>query len=179
MLKRFIPDEVEVVTSSFLLIEVLMNKEAYLRPVQPFKEGRLQCFRKAEAMVNRQQAALGLVQAGQGAQLGAAPSRTLHQDVACMPVCVEQADVQDSNAMDILQAEHGGANLACVTIMSHKLLQGSQLAWGGPAALYAGSSGLNQLGDGGGQGRVQRGSRLSFDVVGRSFRELGAGWFVE
>ena len=136
-------------------MKILLNKEAYLRPVQPFEEGRLQCFRKAEAMVDGQQAALGLVQAGQGTQLGAAPAGALHQDVACMPVCVEQADVQDGNAMDILQTEHGGPYLACVTVMSHKLLQGSQLAWGRPAALHAGSPGLDQLGNGGGQGRIQ------------------------
>lgn len=102
----------------------------YLGPVQPFKEGRLQGFRKAEAMVNRQQAALGLVQAGQGTQLGGAPSGALHQNVAGMPVSVEQANIQNGNTMHILQAEHGGPNLARVTVVGHKLLQGSQLGGG-------------------------------------------------
>ena len=97
-------------------------------------------------MVNGQQAALGLVQAGQGTQLGAGPTGALHQYVACMPVSVEQADIQNSNAVNVLQAEHGGPDLACVTVMRHKLLQGPQLAWGGGTALHAGSPGLDQLG---------------------------------
>lgn len=95
----------------------------YLWPMQPFKERGLQGLRKAEAVINRQQAALGLVQAGQGTQLGPAlPCGPLHQDVAGMPVCVEEADVQDGNAVHILQTEQRRPNFACVTVMGNKLL---------------------------------------------------------
>ncbi len=91
--------------------------------MQPFKERGLQGLRKAEAMINGQQAALGLVQAGQSTQLGPAlPCRPLHQDVASMPICVEEADVQNGNAVHILQTEQRWPNFACVTVMGNKLL---------------------------------------------------------
>ena len=73
-------------------------------------------------MVNGQQAALGLVQPGQGTQPGAVPTGALHQDVACVPVCVEQANVQNGDAVHILQTEHGAADLTGIAIMSHKFL---------------------------------------------------------
>ncbi len=95
----------------------------YLWPMQPLKERGLQGLRKAEAMINGQQAALGLVQAGQGTQLGPAlPCGPLHQDVTSMPVCVEEADVQNGNAVHILQTEQRWPNFACVTVMGNKLL---------------------------------------------------------
>jgi len=90
--------------------------------MQPFKERGLQGLWKAEAMINGQQAALRLVQAVQGTQLGPAPCGPLHQDVAGMSVCVEEANVQDGNAVHILQTEQRWPNFACVTVMGNKLL---------------------------------------------------------
>lgn len=91
--------------------------------MQPLEERGLQCLWKAEAVINGQQAALGLVEAGQGAQPAPVPCGPLHQDVAGMPVCVEQADVQDGNAVHVLQAEQGRPHLAGVAVMGNKLLQ--------------------------------------------------------
>ena len=98
-------------------------------------------------MVNGQQAALGLVQPGPGTQPGGVPSGALHQDVAGMPIGVEQANVQNSDTVHILQTEHGGPDLAGVAVMGHKLLQRANLAGQGSsaAALHAGSPGLDEL----------------------------------
>mmetsp|Transcript_41533 Transcript_41533/g.97189 ORF Transcript_41533/g.97189 Transcript_41533/m.97189 type:complete len:309 (-) Transcript_41533:504-1430(-) len=112
-----------------VLEHLRLHRRARLRPVPPLEVGgrerreRALPIGQAETVVDRDEADASC--AALTAALAAA--RALHEDVAAVPVGVEEANVQHRNALHLEAREEGGREIVGATVVLDKALQRAHL----------------------------------------------------